>query len=179
MIFFTPDSAMEWLRGKVNAIFAARGILQDQYGHAIVARSKTMSGENRVRLNQLIEDLKSSLESQTSLENKIRAVLPASMVPQTLGLAPLIIGAGVIAIAGAAYLHLQNVAKHRETLALVERGILTPAQAIQLQSTGTLLGGAGLSGITENLGTIMMVAVAGFALYLFGPMVARSFGGRK
>lgn len=179
MIFFTPDSAMDWLKGKVGAVFAARGVLQDAYGRAIVASSRMMSAENRMRVTQLIEDLKDSIESQTSLENKIRSVLPASMLPQTLGLAPLIIGAGVIAIAGAAYLHLQNVAKQRETLALVEKGLITPAEAVQLQSTGSILGAQGLAGITGNIGTILMLGVGAYVLFMFGPLLARSFGGKQ
>lgn len=175
-MFFTPDSAMEWLRGKVGALFAARGVLQDAYGRAIVLRQKSMGTANATRAVELVKDLTMALDDQTTLEQRVKAVMPSSLVPQTLGLAPLIIGAGVIGIAGAAYLHLQNVAKHRETLALVEKGVLTPAQAIQLQATGGILGGGGLSGLTENISTIAMLALGGFALYLFGPMVARTFG---
>lgn len=175
MTFYTPDSALDYLKGKVSELFMARGVLQDAYGRALLVESKMMPAENRMRITQLVADLTTSLQDQTSLENKVRAVVPASWT-QSLGIVPLIIGAGAIAVAAAVYLHLQQVAAHRDTLALVEKGILTPAQAVALQSGGSLFGGGGLSGITSNLSTLVLVGVAGYALFLFGPMLARSFG---
>lgn len=178
MTFFTPDSALNYLKGKVTELFAARGTLQDAYGRALLAESKMMTPENRMKVTQLVEDLKTSIGDQTSLENKVRAVVPASWTQQ-LGIVPLILGAGAIAVAGAVALHLAQVVKHRQTLDLVEKGILTPAQAVALQSSGSFFGGGGLAGITGNIGTILMFGVGAYALFLFGPMLARSLGGRK
>ena len=178
-MFYTPSQAMNYLKGQVANLFAARGTLQDAYGRALAVESKMMTPENRMRVTQLVSDLTSSLQDQTTLEDRVRSIVPASWVPQTMGLFPLIIGAGVIAIAGAVYLHLQRLADHRQTLALVEKGVLTPAQAIQLESSGGILGGGGLSGITGNIGTILALGVGGYALFLFGPMLSRLVGGRQ
>lgn len=178
MTFYTPEQALEFLKSKISELFAARGTLQDTYGRAVLLRQKSMGTANAVRASQLVTDLLTSLDDQTTLEGRIRSVVPASWVPQSLGFFPLIIGVGAVAIAGAVYLHLQQVSQHQQTLALVEKGVLTPAQAIQLESTGGLLSG-GLSGITGNLSTILMLAVGGYALFLFGPMVSKLVGGRK
>ncbi|MGH9932311.1 MAG: hypothetical protein ACREA9_24175 [Pyrinomonadaceae bacterium] len=177
--FYTTDDALAYLKSKVSDLFAARGTLQDAYGRALLAQSKSLTPENRARVTQLVADLTAALGDQKSLEDKVRTVVPAAWVPQQLGILPLIIGAGVIAVAAAVYLHLQNVSAQRDTLALVEKGIITPAQAVALQSGGSLFGGSGLSGITSNLSTIVMVGVAGYALFLFGPMLSRLLGGRK
>lgn len=178
MTFYTPQDALDYLKSKVASLFAARGVLQDLYGRAIVLRQKSMGTENAVRASQLVTDLISALDDQTTLENRIRSVVPDAWIPQNLGLFPLIIGVGAVAIAGAVYLHLQRVAEHQQTLDLVQKGILTPAQAIALQSSEGILGG-GLSGITGNISTILMLAVGGYALFLFGPMLSKIVGGRR
>ncbi len=178
MTFYTPEQALDYLKGKVAELFAARGVLQDAYGRALLVRQKAMGTENAVRATQLVNDLTTALGDQTSLENKVRSIVPIAWTQQ-LGIVPLILGAGAIAVAAAVYLHLQKVAEHRETLALVEKGVLTPAQAVALQSSGSLFGGGGLSGITSNLSTLLLIGVAGYALFLFGPMLVRSFGGKK
>lgn len=170
---------MTYLNGQVANLFASRGTLQDAYGRALAVESKMMTPENRMRVTQLVADLTSSLQDQTTLENRVRSVIPASWVPQTMGFFPLIVGAGAIAIAGAVYLHIQRVAEHRETLALVEKGVLTPAQAVALQQSGGILGAGGFSGLTGNIGTILALAVGGYALFLFGPMLSQLVRGRK
>jgi hypothetical protein len=177
--FYTPQQAMDYLQGKVAEVFNARARLQDLYGRAVIMRQKSMGTENAVRASQLVTDLTTTLQDQTELENRVRSIVPDSWVPQNMGIVPLIIGAGAIAIAGAVYLHLQRVAEHAQTLALVEKGVLTPAQALALEQSGGLLGSGGLSGITGNLSTLLMLAVGGYALFLFGPMVSRMVGGRK
>jgi hypothetical protein len=172
MIFYTPQDALDWLKGKVGALFAARGILQDTYGRALAAQSKARTPETIAKSAQLVADLTVSLQDQTSLENKVRSVVPSSWIPQSLGLFPLVIGIGAIAIAGAVYLHLQKVAEHRDTLALIEKGVLTVAQAEALQSGGSLLGSGGFTGITENIRYILLFGASAYALYLFGPILA-------
>lgn len=179
MTFYTPQDALDYLKAQISSLFAARGTLQDLYGRAILARQKSLGTTNAARADQLVADLTSSIDDQTTLENRIRSVVPDSWVPQSMGLFPLIIGIGAVAIAGAVYLHLQRVAEHQQTLALVEQGVLTPAQAIQLESSSGLLGSGGLSGITGNIGTILTLGISAYALFLFGPMLSRMVGGRK
>lgn len=179
LTFYTPQQAMDYLQGKVAEVFNARGKLQEMYGRAVVARQKAMGTTNAVKASQLVDDLTVTLQDQAALESRVRAIVPDSWVPQSMGIAPLIIGLGAIAIAGVVYLHLQRVAQHADTLALVERGILTPAQAVALEQSGGILGAGGLSGITGNVSTLLMLAVGGYALFLFGPMLSRLIGGRK
>lgn len=179
MTFYTPEQALDYLKGQVSALFAARGTLQDLYGRAVIARQKSAGTANYMKAAQLVDDITTSLDDQTSLENRIRSVVPDSWMPQTVGLWPLIIGAGAVAIAGAVYLHLQRVAEHKNTMDLVEKGVLTPAQAIELEKSSGLLGSGGLSGLTGNVSTLLMLAVGGYALFLFGPMLSRLVGGRK
>lgn len=179
MTFSTPQDAMDWLKGKVTELFAARGILQDLYGRALLAQQKAMGTENAVRATQLVSDLTSSLDDQSTLEDRVRAVVPTAWLPQTMGLLPLIIGVGAIAIAGAVYLHLQRVSEHQRTLALVESGVLTPAQAIALDASGGLFGTGGLSGLTDNLKVILLAGAGLYALTLFGPTLSRMLGGRR
>lgn len=179
MNFYTPNDAVEWVKGKAAELFAARGVLQDAYGRALLAQQKSMGTANAVKASQLVADLTILLGDQTSLEDKVKTIIPASMLPQQLGIFPILIGAGAIAVAGAVYLHLQRVSEHKQTLALVEKGIITPAQAVALESSGSFFGGGGLSGITSNLSTILWLGVGGYALFLFGPMLSKLLSGRK
>jgi hypothetical protein len=172
-MFYSPQEALNWLKGKIAALFAARGVLQDAYGRALVLQNKAQTTTAREQADRLVASITSSLRNQGSLESKVRAVVPSSWLPQTLGLFPIILGIGAIAVAGAVYAHLNNVAEHRKTLEMVERGLLTPQQAITLQQTGSIFGGGGLSGLTGNLSTIMLAGAALYALVLFGPMFSR------
>lgn len=177
MTFYSPQAALDYLKSKVTELFRSRGILQEAYGRAIVARSKITTPELLSKANQLIDDLKTSIGDQASLESKVRYVVPDSWIPQNLGLFPLIIaGVGAVGIAGAVYLHLQRIAAHRETLSLIERGVLTPAQGIALeQSSPNLLGMGGLSGMFGGLGSLAIGGAALYLLFLAAPM----FGGRR
>lgn len=177
MTFYSPQSALNFLKSKVSELFRSRGILQETYGRAIVARSRVKTPELIEKANRLIQDLTVSIGDQASLESKVRYVVPDSWVPQNLGFfLPIIVGVGAVAVAGAVYLHLQRIASHRETLALIEKGILTPAQGIALeQASPSLLGIGGLSGMFGGLGSL---AIGGAALYLLF-MVRPLFSGRR
>ena len=166
MNFYSPQDALDYLKRQVSSLFAARGILQDAYGRAILARSKAKTPSLITKADQLIVDLNTSIGDQRTLENRVRSVVPDSWIPQTLGLFPIIIaGVGAAAVAGAVYLHLQRVAAHRETLSLIERGLLTPSQGIALtQASPNLLGIGGLSGMFGGLGSL---AIGGAALSSF------------
>jgi len=177
MTFYSPQAALDFLKSKTSELFRSRQLLQEAYGRAIVARAKAVTPELVSKANQLIDDLRISIGDQASLERKVRYVVPDSWIPQSLGLFPLVVaGVGSVAIAGAVYLHLQRVAAHRETLALIEKGVLTPAQGIALeQSAPNLLGVGGLSGMFGGLGSL---AIGGAALYLLF-IVAPMFGGKR
>ena len=166
---------MDYLKRQVSSLFASRGILQDAYGRAIIARSKAKTPTLVTQANQLIDDITTSLSDQQSLENKVRFLVPDSWIPQSLGVIPMLIaGVGAVAVAGAVYLHLQRVAAHRETLALIEKGILTPAQGIALEQTSpNLLGVGGISGMIGGLGSLAMGGAALYLLFLVAPMLRR------
>lgn len=177
MTFYSPQDALSFLKAKVSELFRSRGILQEAYGRAVVARSRVKTPELVSKADQLIQDLTVSIGDQASLESKVRYVVPDSWIPQNLGIIfPIIAGVGAVAIAGAVYLHLQRVAAHRETLALIEKGVLTPAQGIALeQSSPSLLGIGGLSGMFGGLGSLAIGGAALYLLFLVGPM----FGSRR
>lgn len=177
MRFYSPQDALNFLKSKVSELFRSRGILQESYGRAIVARSKARTPELIEKANKLIQDLTVSIGDQASLERKVRYVLPDSWVPQNLGfILPIIVGVGAVAVAGAVYLHLQRIAAHRETLALIEKGVLTPDQAVALeQASPSLLGVGGLSGMFGGLGSLAIGGAALYLLFILRPM----FGGRR
>jgi hypothetical protein len=176
-MFYTPQGALDYLKAKTSELFRSRGILQEAYGRAVVARSRAKSPTIIAKADQLLEDLKVSIGDQASLESKVRYVVPDSWIPQTIGMFPLVIaGVGGIAVAGAVYLHLQRVAAHRETLALIEKGVITPAQGVALsQASPNILGVGGLSGMFGGLGSL---AIGGAALYLLF-IVAPMFRGKR
>lgn len=177
MTFYSPQDALTFLKSKVSELFRLRGILQEAYGRAIVARSRAKTPALVTKSDQLIRDLTVSIGDQASLESKVRYVVPDSWIPQNLGIIfPIIAGVGAVAIASAVYLHLQRVAAHRETLSLIEKGVLTPAQGLALsQASPNILGIGGLSGMFGGLGSL---AIGGAALYLLF-MIRPMFGGKR
>lgn len=167
MTFYTPQEALNWLKGKIADLFAARATLQDQYGRAIIARSKATTPEQISQADQLVADITTSLQDQSSLESKVKTIVPDSWIPQTVGLFPLVAGIGAIAIAGAVYLHLQRVSAHAQTLSLLERGIITPSQAIQLEQSTSLVGAGGVTEIIGNVKWILFAGIGLYGLFLF------------
>lgn len=168
MNFYTPQDALDYLKGKIADLFAARATLQDQYGRALLARSKSQTPSQISQADQLVADITTSLQDQSSLESKVKAVVPNSWMPQTLGIFPLIVGIGAIAVAGAVYLHLQQISQHAKTLSLIEKGIITPAQAVQLEQSSSILGAGGLTDLTGNMKWILLGGLGLYSLFLFG-----------
>lgn len=169
MTFYSPTEALLWLKGKIAELFAARGILQDLYGRAVIAQSKAHTPQQKIQTTQLLADIRNSLDEQSTLERRIRMVVPESWAPPTLGILPLIAGIGAVAVAGAVYVHLRNVAQHQQTLNLIEKGLLTAEQGIRLEQTGSS------DGLFSGLQGVLIGGVALYALVLFGPMLAGAF----
>lgn len=175
MTFYSPQDALDYLKRQVSSLFASRGILQESYGRAVVARSKARTPELLVKAEQLVKDLTVSIGDQASLESKVRAVIPDSWIPQSLGIIfPIIAGIGAVGVAGAVYLHLQQVSAHRETLALIEKGVLTPAQGLALsQASPNILGVGGLSGMFGGLGSLAIGGAALYLLFMLNPLFGK------
>jgi hypothetical protein len=175
-MFRTFGQAEDYLKSKINTLFAARGQIQDAYGRALLAQARATTAPLKQKANQLVSDLTDLLNHQSMLERRVSQIVPSSWVPQQTGFIPLIIGAGAIAVAGAVYAHLQRVSQQRAVLSMVEKGILTASQATELtkaQAGGGLFGAGGLSGLTSNLSTLAMVGIGAYVLFLVVPMLSR------
>jgi len=175
-MFWSPTQALEWLKGKLSEFFNARKDLQDQYGSALLLQSRATHPADQAKASTLVKDLTVLLTKQTTLENKVREILPAEWV-SGLGLAPLVIPAialvSAIGVATAVYTHLQNVAAKRKELELIEKGILTPQEAIARQQAGSMFGTGGLTALTGNIQNIAIAGAVVVGLLFLMPLLRR------
>lgn len=160
-----PDP-IGYVKSKIAALFGARAALQDAYGRALIAESRAIDPMLKSEARAVTSKIMQSLQDQNKLESRVRAIAPSSWIPPGLGFIPVIIGGvTVAALATAIYVHLQNTAESMKALSLVEKGIITPAQARDIVT------GGGASGLMSNLSTVLMAGAAVYALTLFGPML--------
>lgn len=126
MRFFSVDSAVAWIKGKLASF--------DQIGLQL--------REDLIKVGQLITQAKNKNKPVApirDLQIKIRKTLTDHINLENrllpfreyfgLGALPVIIAAVAIPLAGILYLHFQKASNHRKSLELIERGMLTVGEA--------------------------------------------------
>lgn len=173
-MFDSIQKAIDYLKESVSALWNAESVLSTRLREIDALKIHAQKVNDQPALGKLIV-----LESQTRQLQQERASLAARINPfreyfgsSTLGALPLMLIPLGIGLAGTIYVFFQKMQNDGKTLDMIKAGILKPSEAAALM-------GGGFAGLTGNIGTILMVAVAGYALFLFGPTLARSFGGRK
>lgn len=164
MNFLSPSAAMDFIRQKLRDFYAQRSFLLDQQqrlGAALVRAEK--AGKDVSPILALQADVQTSLNRHGYLETALAPFAKWLDIPSgQLGVAiPLVLAAVAIPIAGLLYLHFQKVQTHQQALTLIEKGLLSPEQAMQLAAKP--LFELGTFGVTP----LLLVALLGGGLLLF------------
>lgn len=163
------SDAMQWVQSK-GAEFNAAGprILAGRGRASEVARSLPRGSPERAEAGKIVNKWSKLLEDFYTARNRWNAV--AERVPgfEGLGIVPVIplaLAATVIAVAASMALVLRKLTAEERVLRQLERGQLTPAQAVQL--TANIEGGRpGLLGAIGG-GAMVPLALAGAAAWFF------------
>lgn len=180
MVFSSLQSATDYIQSKLNDFFAQRAVLTNRL-KAIAALSKAAQASNNQQgLGQLIvmrQQVVDLLNEYFLMEDKIKPYAQyfgySTITPPQLGALPLVLAGVAVALATSLYLYYEKVQNQAKALDLIARGIVSPAEVDAILNPGFF------SGIGGQVSSILMLAVGGYALFLFGPMLSRVVGGRR
>ena len=180
MNFPSLQAATDYIQQQLSTFFAQRGILTGRLRAIAQLKEAAQKTGNQQALGQLIvlrEQTVQLLNEYFLLEDRIKPyakyfgfTVPG---PTALGVLPLALAGVAIALASALALYYQKLQTQGKALDLVARGLLPASQVESILNPGLFSGGLG------QVSSILMVAVGGYALFLFGPMLANMLGGKK
>ncbi len=165
----TIGEAMDWVRNRGREFGEARDrIVQGRERAAVVARSLPRGSTQRATAGKVVGRWSELLADHTRTFNRWNAV--AARIPGLEGLGvvpvvPLALAGTVIAVAVSMAFILRRVTAEERALRLLERGRITPAQAVELAAN---IEGArpGLFGAI-GAGNMIPLALAGAAAFFF------------
>lgn len=179
-MFSSLQAAVDYLQNKLQDFYNQRGVLAGRLKSIQQLKDAALKTNNQQALGQLIvmrEGVVALLREQLDLEDKLKPYADyfgvSTWRPLELGALPLILAGGAVVVAGLMYLHLSKLQNQAKALDMIAKGILPADQADSILNPGLFSGGLG------QISSILMVAVGGYALFLFGPMLSKMLGGRK
>lgn len=180
MNFPSLQSATEYIQGTLSNFFAQRGVLTGRLQAIQKLKDAAQKTGNQQALGQLIvmrAQTVDLLNEHFQLEDRLKPYAQyfgfSVPGPATLGALPLVLAGVAMALASALYLYYEKLQTQGKALDLIARGILPADQAESILNPGLFSGGLG------QVSSILMVAVGGYALFLFGPMLSKLLGGRS
>jgi len=180
MIFPSLQSATDYIQENLQRLYAQRGVLQGRLKAIVQLKDAAMKKNDQQALGQLTsmrQGVLALLQEQVELEDRLQPFANYFGVsvwrPAQLGALPVLLAGGAIVVAGLMYLHWEKLRNQATALDMIAKGILPADQA------DAILNPSLFSGATGQITTILMLAVGGYALFLFGPMLSNLLGGRR
>lgn len=168
MNFPSLQSAEDYLRGKLQDFFNQRRVLQDRLGAIVKLKAAAMAKNDQQALGQLIvlrQSVYDLLDEHIQMENRLEPFRSYFGVTQglspVLGLLPIALAVGAVAIATALYLYYEKLQNQGKALDLIARGLLPADQAEAILNPGWF------SGLGGSFASVGLLAVGGVFLFLF------------
>ncbi len=133
--FLNPSAAVDYIRQKLRDFYAQKSFLLDQQQRLKAALLRAeKQGKSVAPVLALQAEVQGSLNRHGYLETALAPFARWLEVPTgQLGVAiPLLLAGVAIPVAGLLYLHFQKVRTHQQALDLIEKGLLSPAEAAAL-----------------------------------------------
>lgn len=179
MNFPSLAAAETYLKNTLQDFYNQRGVLTGRLTAIVKLKDAAIKADNQPAIGQLIvmrEGVMSLLREHMALEERLepfRGYFGVHQYNPALGVLPLVMAGGALAVATSLYLYYEKLKNQGKALDLVAKGILPAEQAESILNPGLFSGGLG------QVSSILMLAVGGYALFLFGPMLSTLLGGRK
>lgn len=168
-MFDSITKALAYLKDNTSTFWNSKAILQGRLNDIAAQLTKARSAGDQASMGKLIV-----LKTQTQNLLKEHDALWSKFNPfkewlgsNSLGVFPIWITAGAIALAGTIYTFLEKVRNDGKALDLIKAGILKPTEAAALMQSGSLA--SSLSGA----GNLLMWGAVAYALFLFGPSLMK------
>jgi hypothetical protein len=167
-MFLSIDSAIDYLRSKLQDFYNQSRVLRDRLITIGLLLQKARDKGDQVSIGKLIvlqSQTKDLFNDQLALEQKLMPFAQYFGIKTDLAAVPLALAGLAIAAATALYLHYQKLQNQKQALDLVAKGLLSPTEAKQIIEAGSILGAGGLTGLTQNIGLIMVLAIGGLFIW--------------
>jgi len=161
--------ALDYLRSSANTLLNAKGILTNRLAEIQRALEVAQRANDQASMGKLIvlrTQTQALLNEQNSLWTKLNP-FSSWFSTNTLGVFPVFIVAGAVALASAIYIFLEKVKNDGKTLELLKAGIVSPSQA------QALIGGSALGNVLDNASSVLMWGAIAYALFMLVPMFTK------
>lgn len=171
-MFDTVAKALAYLRDSASLLWNARTVLEARLSRIALLMADAKAVNDQPSLGKLIlakSQTEALLREQARIADKVNPFSSWFSSTPTMGALPLVpvyVAAGAVGLATTLYLFLEKVRNEGKALDLVKAGILKPAEVREM-----LTGGPG--SLLSNVSTIVTMAVIGYALVMFGPMLVK------
>jgi hypothetical protein len=173
------NKALAYFKGLLAKFWATRAQLETDlaladHAIAVAAENPKVSDSQRDQLENLRGKIKDALDSQGSLENRVKQVQEKVAVitggqDKGLGIVPIIIGAAAVAVvaavAGAVYMHMRSADEIHSQLDMVAKGVLSAEQIATVKAGGAT--GAAPWFSFGNIGGLLVPALVIGGIVLF------------
>lgn len=179
-MFTSLQSAVEYIQEKLTDFYNQRNVLTGRLKTIQQLKDAAVKTNNQQALGQLIvlrQQVVDLLNEHFLLQDKLKPFadyfgFSGWSAPQ-LGALPLVIAGAALTVGAALYVYYEKLKTQAKALDLIAKGILPADQAESILNPGLFSGGLG------QVSSILMLAVGGYALFLFGPMLSHLVGGRR
>ena len=169
MNFPSLQSAEDYLRGTIQDFYDQRGVLAGRLRAIVKLKEAAIKKNDQQALGQLIlmrESVMALLREQVTMEERLEPYKDyfGNVVvgrPATLGLLPLVLAVGGVAVATALYLYYEKLKNQGKALDLIAKGLLPAEQA------DAILNPSFLSGLGGSFSMVGIAIAGGLALVLF------------
>ncbi len=180
MNFPSLQAATDYIQEHLQEFYNQRGVLAGKLQAIQKLQAAAQAKNDQQAMGQLIvmrQNILTLLDEQIGLEDTLKPFADYFNVsiwrPVQLGILPLALAGIAIAVAGLMYLQYEKVQTQSKALDMIAKGLLPADQANDILNPSMFSGGLG------QVSSILMLAVGGYALFLFGPMLSTMLGGRK
>jgi len=162
MTFPSLASAEEYLRGKLQDFYNQRGVLSGRLAAIVKLKESAFKQNNQQALGQL-ELLRSGvlalLREQLDMEDRLEPFRQYFGVtiwrPTNLGVLPVVLAVGAVAVATALYLYYEKLSNQGKALDLVARGLMSTEEA------DAILNPSFFSGLGGSFASVGLLGIAG------------------
>lgn len=163
MTFPTPQGALDYIQSKVGEFFRQSSVLIERMREVVKLKEQAIKNNDQASIGKLIvmqSQVQSLIREQIALEARMRPFAEA-MGFTGLGF-PLVLIPVAIGAASLLFVHFQKIQAQKQALDMIKAGMLTPAQADNILSTGL-----DFSGMLGGVSGLLVPGAVLFGLYIY------------
>jgi len=168
-MFSSIQQALQFLKDQMSSFGTMNHTLNARLATIDALMKQAQAANDQASLGKLIVAKSQAVASQkeySTIAEKLGPFRAFFIENPSLGIFPLWIAGGAVALASTVYMFMQKVRNEGTTLELIKAGILKPADA-----KGIL--GGGIADTLSNASNLVLYGAIAYGLFLFGPLILK------